>query len=128
MVRCACLVTQHELCFKNAGISLKTQELYAVVFITRYLDLFFAYVSLCALFLLTSLLLAMEDLRVTVPCWGNEHQVQAVCICHIRSCRGLLVTQLDELCHCRSYRRPLLMQTCDLPKHNTRSRLSAFSP
>lgn len=35
------------LCLHYAGISLKTQELYAVVFITRYLDLFFAYVSLC---------------------------------------------------------------------------------
>jgi len=28
-----------------AGISLKTQELYALVFITRYLDLFFDYIS-----------------------------------------------------------------------------------
>ena len=33
----------------GTGVSLKTQELYAIVFITRYLDLFFAYVSLCAL-------------------------------------------------------------------------------
>jgi len=31
-----------------AGISLKTQELYALVFICRYLDLFTRYVSLCA--------------------------------------------------------------------------------
>ena len=29
-----------------AGISLKTQELYALVFVCRYLDLFFSYVSL----------------------------------------------------------------------------------
>lgn len=29
-----------------AGISFKTQELYALVFITRYLDLFFRYISL----------------------------------------------------------------------------------
>ena len=28
------------------GISLKTQELYAVVFITRYLDLFLRFISL----------------------------------------------------------------------------------
>ena len=31
-----------------AGISLKTQELYALVFVCRYLDLFMRYVSLCA--------------------------------------------------------------------------------
>lgn len=31
-----------------AGISLKTQELYALVFVTRYLDLFYSYISLCA--------------------------------------------------------------------------------
>ena len=31
-----------------AGISLKTQELYALVFVCRYLDLFTRYVSLCA--------------------------------------------------------------------------------
>lgn len=29
----------------NAGVSLKTQELYAIVFATRYLDLFTRYVS-----------------------------------------------------------------------------------
>ncbi len=29
-----------------AGISLKTQELYALVFLTRYLDLFYSYISL----------------------------------------------------------------------------------
>ncbi len=29
-----------------AGVSLKTQELYALVFVTRYLDLFTNYVSL----------------------------------------------------------------------------------
>lgn len=29
-----------------AGISLKTQELYALVFVTRYLDLFYSYISL----------------------------------------------------------------------------------
>lgn len=29
-----------------AGISLKTQELYGLVFLTRYIDLFFRYVSL----------------------------------------------------------------------------------
>ena len=29
-----------------AGISLKTQELYALVFLTRYVDLFFRYISL----------------------------------------------------------------------------------
>jgi len=29
-----------------AGVSLKTQELYALVFLTRYLDLFTNYVSL----------------------------------------------------------------------------------
>lgn len=28
------------------GVSLKTQELYAIVFVTRYLDLFFRYISL----------------------------------------------------------------------------------
>lgn len=28
------------------GISLKTQELYALVFLTRYVDLFFRYISL----------------------------------------------------------------------------------
>ena len=33
---------------RSAGISLKTQELYALVFICRYLDLFTRYVSLCA--------------------------------------------------------------------------------
>ena len=32
-----------------SGVSLKTQEMYALVFLTRYLDLFFRYVSLCAL-------------------------------------------------------------------------------
>ena len=29
-----------------AGISLKTQELYALVFVCRYLDLFYSFVSL----------------------------------------------------------------------------------
>mmetsp|Transcript_10573 Transcript_10573/g.23914 ORF Transcript_10573/g.23914 Transcript_10573/m.23914 type:complete len:216 (-) Transcript_10573:689-1336(-) len=29
-----------------AGVSLKTQELYAVVFVTRYLDLFYSFISL----------------------------------------------------------------------------------
>lgn len=29
-----------------AGISLRTQELYAIVFVCRYLDLFYSYVSL----------------------------------------------------------------------------------
>lgn len=29
-----------------AGISLKTQELYALVFVCRYLDLFYSYISL----------------------------------------------------------------------------------
>lgn len=29
-----------------AGISLKTQELYALVFVTRYLDLFYSWISL----------------------------------------------------------------------------------
>ena len=29
-----------------AGISLKTQELYLLVFVTRYLDLFYSYISL----------------------------------------------------------------------------------
>lgn len=28
-----------------AGISLKTQELYALVFVTRYLDLFYSFIS-----------------------------------------------------------------------------------
>ena len=32
----------------RAGVSLKTQELYALVFITRYLDLFFRFISLYA--------------------------------------------------------------------------------
>lgn len=46
------LHTQHKashvdsLSFGIAGISLKTQELYALVFVTRYVDLFFRYVSL----------------------------------------------------------------------------------
>jgi len=31
-----------------AGVSLRTQELYAIVFLTRYLDLFFSFISLCA--------------------------------------------------------------------------------
>lgn len=31
-----------------AGISLKTQELYALVFVCRYLDLFYSYISLYA--------------------------------------------------------------------------------
>jgi hypothetical protein len=31
-----------------AGISLKTQELYALVFIMRYLDVFTTFISLCA--------------------------------------------------------------------------------
>ena len=30
----------------TAGISLKTQELYALVFVCRYLDLFYSFVSL----------------------------------------------------------------------------------
>ena len=29
-----------------AGISLRTQELYLLVFLTRYLDLFYSYISL----------------------------------------------------------------------------------
>lgn len=29
-----------------AGVSLKTQELYALVFVTRYLDLFYSFISL----------------------------------------------------------------------------------
>ena len=29
-------------------MSLRTQELYAIVFLTRYLDLFFSFISLCA--------------------------------------------------------------------------------
>ena len=29
-----------------AGVSLKTQELYALVFVCRYLDLFYSYISL----------------------------------------------------------------------------------
>ena len=32
----------------RAGVSLRTQELYALVFLTRYLDLFFTFISLCA--------------------------------------------------------------------------------
>lgn len=32
-----------------AGISLRTQELYAVVFVCRYLDLFFSFISVCVL-------------------------------------------------------------------------------
>jgi hypothetical protein len=31
-----------------AGVSLRTQELYALVFMCRYLDLFFSFISLCA--------------------------------------------------------------------------------
>ena len=33
-------------CLVLAGISLKTQELYLLVFVTRYLDLFYRYISL----------------------------------------------------------------------------------
>ena len=33
-------------CTLPAGISLKTQELYLLVFVTRYLDLFYRYISL----------------------------------------------------------------------------------
>lgn len=29
-----------------AGVSLRTQELYLIVFLTRYLDLFFSFISL----------------------------------------------------------------------------------
>ena len=29
------------------GVSLRTQELYALVFLCRYLDLFFTFISLC---------------------------------------------------------------------------------
>jgi hypothetical protein len=36
----------HGLQLTTAGISLKTQELYALVFICRYLDLFYSYISL----------------------------------------------------------------------------------
>jgi hypothetical protein len=32
----------------RAGVSLRTQELYALVFVCRYLDLFFTFISLCA--------------------------------------------------------------------------------
>jgi hypothetical protein len=31
----------------RAGVSLRTQELYALVFVCRYLDLFFTFISLC---------------------------------------------------------------------------------
>lgn len=32
--------------FTLAGISLKTQDLYALVFVCRYLDLFYSWISL----------------------------------------------------------------------------------
>ena len=35
-------------CSRLAGISLKTQELYALVFVMRYLDVFTTWISLCA--------------------------------------------------------------------------------
>jgi hypothetical protein len=37
-----------------AGVSLRTQELYALVFVTRYLDLFFNFISM---YVITSLLI-----------------------------------------------------------------------
>lgn len=44
------LVWQHTHPHRHtrAGISLKTQELYALVFIMRYLDVFTSFISLCA--------------------------------------------------------------------------------
>ena len=39
----------HWQTLSGAGISLKTQELYALVYIMRYLDLFTSFISLCAL-------------------------------------------------------------------------------
>jgi ER lumen protein retaining receptor len=43
-----CVSCEHDkhCCHCRAGISFKTQELYTLVFITRYLDLFFRYISL----------------------------------------------------------------------------------
>ena len=43
-------------CCVGAGVSLKTQEMYALVFVCRYLDLFTRFISLCALPRLYSLL------------------------------------------------------------------------
>lgn len=41
-----------ELRRRSAGVSLRTQELYALVFVCRYLDLLFTFISLCERLLL----------------------------------------------------------------------------
>ena len=57
---------------KNAiGISIKTQELYLVVFITRYLDLFTTYYSLIEtlnLILLINLFLLLNRSTLSLTC------------------------------------------------------------